>query len=85
MNVARFLVLATTLLTIKPLSGHAQGLGNVWNHKACAVVLTYDDAIDVDLDNVLPALDSCHLQGTFYLIGASPVIAKRVDEWRARA
>ena len=49
------------------------------------MVLTYDDAIDVDLDNVLPALDSADLRGTFYLIGASPVVAKRVDEWRVAA
>lgn len=60
---------------------HAQ----VWNGKSCAVVLTYDDAIDVDLDNVVPALDSVGLRGTFYLIGSSPVIAKRMDEWRAAA
>jgi peptidoglycan-N-acetylglucosamine deacetylase len=56
-----------------------------WNHKQCAVVLTYDDAIVQDLDNVLPALDSMGLQGTFYLIGRSPVIAQRLEEWRAAA
>ncbi len=55
---------------------------NVWKEKKCAVVLTYDDAIDVDIDNVLPALDSFNLKGTFYLIGASPVVNKRVTEWR---
>lgn len=57
----------------------------VWKGKSCAVVLTYDDAIDVDLDNVVPALDSAGLRGTFYLIGSSPVITKRMDEWRAAA
>jgi sialate O-acetylesterase len=56
-----------------------------WNNKQCAVVLTYDDAIDVDLDNVLPALDSLGLTGTFYLIGASSVVYKRMEEWRAAA
>ncbi len=56
-----------------------------WNNKQCAVVLTYDDAIDVDLDNVLPALDSLKLKGTFYLIGSSPVINKRLAEWRLAA
>lgn len=56
-----------------------------WNNKQCAVVLTYDDAIDVDIDNVLPALDSLKLKGTFYLIGSSPVVAKRMNEWRAAA
>jgi peptidoglycan-N-acetylglucosamine deacetylase len=63
---------------------HAQSTA-VWNNKQCAVVLTYDDAIDVDLDNVLPALDSLKLKGTFYLIGSSPVINKRLAEWRLAA
>lgn len=56
-----------------------------WNGKKCAVVLTYDDAIDVDIDNVLPALDSFNFKGTFYIIGASPVVAKRMDAWRKAA
>lgn len=56
-----------------------------WNHKSCAVVLTYDDAIDADLDNVIPALDSLGLKGTFYLIGSSSVVEKRMNEWRHAA
>lgn len=48
-------------------------------------MLTYDDAIDVDLDNVMPALDPLKLKGTFYLIGFSPVISKRLNEWRKAA
>lgn len=56
-----------------------------WKNKQCAVVLTYDDAIDIDLDNVIPALDSFNLKGTFYIIGASPVVNKRINEWRQAA
>jgi peptidoglycan/xylan/chitin deacetylase (PgdA/CDA1 family) len=56
-----------------------------WHDKQCAVVLTYDDALDVDLDNVVPALDSAGLRGTFYLIGSSPVVAQRLGEWRRAA
>lgn len=56
-----------------------------WNGRECAVVLTYDDAIDIDIDNVAPALDSVGLKGTFYLIGSSPVIPRRIDEWRKMA
>jgi peptidoglycan/xylan/chitin deacetylase (PgdA/CDA1 family) len=63
---------------------HAQ-TSSTWNNKQCAVVLTYDDAIDVDLDNAIPALDSLKLRGTFYLIGSSPVVAKRLPEWRRAA
>jgi sialate O-acetylesterase len=58
---------------------------STWNGKECAVVLTYDDAIDIDLDNVIPALDSLNLKGTFYLIGSSPVIARRLNAWRLAA
>jgi sialate O-acetylesterase len=48
-------------------------------------VLTYDDAINIDLDNVIPALDSLGLKGTFYIIGSSPVVNKRLNEWRIAA
>ncbi|WP_342648167.1 polysaccharide deacetylase family protein [Mucilaginibacter sp. CSA2-8R] len=64
---------------------HSQGQINAWNNKQCAVVLTYDDAIDIDLDNVIPALDSMKFKATFYLIGSSPVLAKRMNEWRRAA
>jgi peptidoglycan/xylan/chitin deacetylase (PgdA/CDA1 family) len=63
---------------------HAQ-YNSVWNGKQCAVSLTYDDAIDVDLDHAIPALDSVGLKGTFYLIGSSPAISRRVNEWRLAA
>jgi peptidoglycan/xylan/chitin deacetylase (PgdA/CDA1 family) len=78
-----FLLLAI-LSTFNSLHSHGQN-PTPWNHKSCAVVLTYDDAIDVDLDNVIPALDSLNLKGTFYLIGSSNVIAKRMGEWRKAA
>lgn len=38
-----------------------------WNGKSCAVVLTYDDGLNIDLSNVVPALDSVGLKGTFYI------------------
>jgi len=56
-----------------------------WNGKKCAVVLTYDDALNVHLDNVIPSLDSFNLKATFYLIGESPVVDKRMSEWRKAA
>lgn len=54
-----------------------------WNGKKCAVVLTYDDALNIHLDKVIPALNSFHFQGTFYLITSSSVVTNRVPEWRA--
>jgi peptidoglycan-N-acetylglucosamine deacetylase len=56
-----------------------------WNGKQCAVVLTYDDALNVHLDNVIPSLDSAGLKGTFYIVGESPVLNNRLPEWRLAA
>ena len=72
------------LLLLSSAIVNAQELAT-WNHKKCAVVLTYDDAIDVDLDNVLPVLDSLNLKATFYLIGSSDVVNNRINEWRRAA
>ena len=80
-------ILAAVLLAGFALAAKSQQSAGVkvWNNKQCAVVLTYDDAIDIDLDNVIPALDSLKLKGTFYIIGSSSVVYKRLDEWRAAA
>jgi peptidoglycan/xylan/chitin deacetylase (PgdA/CDA1 family) len=62
---------------------HAQKEPTNWNGKKCAVVLTYDDALNIHLDKVIPALDSFQFQGTFYLIASSSVVTNRTEEWRA--
>lgn len=54
----------------------------VWKNKKCAVVLTYDDALNIHLDKVVPALDSFGFKGTFYLIGYAPGFRLRVEDWR---
>jgi len=57
-----------------------------WPHgEKAAVSLSYDDAIDSQLDNAIPALDRAGLHGSFYLTLANPSIAKRLPEWRAAA
>lgn len=61
--------------------GHAQ-FNQAWRGKKCAVVLTYDDAIDQHLDNAAPVLDSLGLKATFYLTGFSQSMQKRLDEWK---
>ncbi len=58
---------------------------NRWNNKKCAVVLTYDDALQVHLDNVLPVMDSLGLKGTFYLSGYFPGSRERIDDWKKAA
>jgi sialate O-acetylesterase len=50
-----------------------------------AVVLTYDDGVDVHLDHVAPDLDAAGLAGTFFVPGHSESLVKRLAEWRALA
>lgn len=58
---------------------------NVWNNKKCAVVLTYDDALAVHLDNAIPVLDSLNLKATFYLSGYFPGSRERIEDWKKAA
>jgi peptidoglycan/xylan/chitin deacetylase (PgdA/CDA1 family) len=56
-----------------------------WNGKKCAVVLTYDDALNTHLDNVIPLLDSLGLKGTFYLSASFPGCKNRLEDWKKAA
>lgn len=53
-----------------------------WNGKSCAVVLTYDDALNVHLDNAIPVLDSLNLKATFYIPAYANGFKSRINEWR---
>lgn len=54
-----------------------------WRGKKCAIVLTYDDALNVHLDNAIPLLDSLSLKATFYLTANSPGFKNRMEDWKA--
>jgi len=56
-----------------------------WNGKSCAVVLTYDDGLNIDLTNVIPALDSLGLKGTFYISDYFYGLNAQIDGWRKAA
>lgn len=58
---------------------------NLWNGKKCAVVLTYDDAMNGHLDNAIPVLDSLGLKATFFLSGYFPGSRNRVADWKLAA
>jgi peptidoglycan/xylan/chitin deacetylase (PgdA/CDA1 family) len=78
----KFLLYSIFLLsTIPALSQNKK----VWNGKRCAVSLTYDDALNINLDKVIPALDSVKLKGTFYLIASSKAFTNRLKEWKIAA
>jgi sialate O-acetylesterase len=74
-------------LPASPFRTDGQGLDEKkpWKGKKTAVVLTYDDALHVHLDNVIPALDSLSLKGTFYITSSSDAARNRINDWRSAA
>lgn len=56
-----------------------------WKGKSCAVVLTYDDGLDVDITNALPVLDSLHLRATFYIADYMHRFNAQMRSWREAA
>lgn len=58
---------------------------NVWNGKRAAVVLTYDDGLNVHLTNTVPALDSAGLKGTFYIADYANNLKTQIGDWRKAA
>ena len=78
-------VVALCLVTAATLASAAAG-PFAWPHGAkAAVSLAYDDAIDSQLDNAIPALDRAGLKGSFYIKLASDTLKRRLPEWRAAA
>jgi len=77
--------LLITIFCLLSLQLQAQSGNNTWHGKKCAVVLTYDDAIDQHLDNAVPVLDSLGLKATFYITAFSTSMQKRLGEWKKLA
>ncbi|HEX2395592.1 MAG TPA: polysaccharide deacetylase family protein [Bacteroidales bacterium] len=78
------LIFSITLLFL-PLITNGQIAGRQWQNHSCAVVLTYDDGLNVHLDKVIPSLDSVGLKGTFYIPANAATIAARMDDWKRAA
>lgn len=55
------------------------------NNKIAAVSLAYDDALDSQLDNAIPALNKHNFKASFYLTLASDTVKNRLEEWRSAA
>ena len=49
------------------------------------ISLTFDDALDVHLDNAVVILDQAGLSGSFYAHLSAPSLSKRTNDWRAAA
>jgi peptidoglycan/xylan/chitin deacetylase (PgdA/CDA1 family) len=73
-------ILALALGLVCGVSAQA---GTKWPDGAkAAVVLTYDDALDSQLDHAVPVLDAAGFKGTFFLTGLKPAAVPR---WHAVA
>jgi peptidoglycan/xylan/chitin deacetylase (PgdA/CDA1 family) len=78
-------VIVTLVIMFLICSGHSFGQSGPWHGKTCLVVLTYDDGLNVHLDNAIPLLDSLGLKGTFYIPGAFEGFQKRTEDWKNAA
>lgn len=74
-------IILTCIVAVSQLNAQDQP----WQGKKCAVVLTYDDAIDQHLDHAAPLLDSLGLKATFYITGFSLSMQTRLADWRKLA
>jgi sialate O-acetylesterase len=77
------LFLVTSIIFLS--TGINAQLNQAWKGKKAAVVLTYDDAIDQQLDNAIPVLDSLGLKATFYITAFSASVQKRLAGWKQLA
>jgi peptidoglycan/xylan/chitin deacetylase (PgdA/CDA1 family) len=50
-------------------------------HKRSVIVLTYDDALQTQLDSAVPQLRAAHFKATFFLTG--DIEGHNIDRWRA--
>ena len=86
MKSAQALILATALLNITASAVGAESRPFQWpKGERAAVSLAYDDALNSQLDNAIPALNRAGLRGSFYLTLSSEVVSQRMSEWRAAA
>ncbi|WP_162250828.1 polysaccharide deacetylase family protein [Pelomonas sp. Root1217] len=68
------------------MSWTAQAGPFVWpNGAQAAVSLGYDDALDSQLDHVVPALNKRGLRASFYIPINGPTLPGRQNEWKAAA
>ncbi len=77
----------STVLCLVVAAYSSWGLANdksfAWPDGArAAVSLAYDDALNSQLDVVIPALDKYGFKGSFYVPVARPALTERLAEWR---
>ncbi|MDA3929758.1 MAG: polysaccharide deacetylase family protein [Prolixibacteraceae bacterium] len=75
-------IIVFILLTMNAFGQEAE---SNWNDKKCAVVLTYDDGLNVHIDKVVPVLDVANFKATFYIPGNAATLHDRINDWRSIA
>ncbi|MBU2883989.1 polysaccharide deacetylase family protein [Psychrosphaera sp. B3R10] len=55
----------------------------IWpNNAKLAVNLSYDDALNSQLDNAIPVLNKYNIHGSFFLTLSNSTVQTRLEEWR---
>ena len=80
--IFKILLLGLTCASSYSFAQQASSSEELWQGKQAAVVLTYDDALNVHLDNVVPALEALGLKGTFYLSAFFDGSKNRIEDWK---
>src|SRR6185312_7651531 len=75
--------LAAIVLLLTNIAAYGQEKMNWPQHKKAVIVLTYDDALNSQLDIAIPQLKAAHLKATFFLTGN--LTAATIPRWRAVA
>lgn len=77
-----FTVFVSIILIASSLTAQ---FGQPWKGKKAAVVITYDDALNEQLNNAIPILDSLSIKATFYITAFSHAVQTRLGEWKRLA
>lgn len=82
---ALFLAVVASVVSVAAMA-QPQPPPLIWPNQArAAVSLAYDDALDSQLDNAVPALNRHGLKASFYLTLSSDTVRKRLAAWRTVA
>ncbi|NQY64062.1 MAG: polysaccharide deacetylase family protein [Alteromonadaceae bacterium] len=85
LNTKKLYRIINILLILAPVTSHAENVFQWPDGAKAAVSLAYDDALNSQLDNAVPALDKHNFKASFYLTLSASTIHQRIDEWRAIA
>lgn len=64
---------------------HSLFAAGPWNDKPAAIVLSYDDGLNVHLDTVVPLLAQHDIRATFYVTGTAATVRLRSNDWGSAA